>query len=102
MLQQTQTIPSRGVPHSVSPFLDVDKPKKRKTKKSKEVDLFPAVDKKRMPLIFYELSEMDNKLRKYMKGKSDPLFKYYTQAVIAINEIGRLEMLKFLEAQNAG
>jgi len=101
MLQQTQTIPSMGVPRSVSPFLDVDTPKKRKTKKTKEVDLFPAVDKKRLPLLFYELREMDNKLRRYMKGKSDPLFKHYTRVVIAINEIERLEMLKLLKEENA-
>lgn len=66
----------------------------RKRKIKKEISLFPAVDKdlRTLPTVIWELREMDNKLRFYMRGKNDPLFMHYINAVNAINEIEKLEM----------
>jgi len=100
MLQQLQNIPTSEVLKNASPFMDVDTQKKE----NKSVELFPAVDKqKSMPIKVYELGEMDNKLRCYMKGADGKLFKLYVEALRSINEILRLELEKALkEAKNAG
>lgn len=71
-----------------SPFLDVGE----EAKHEKNVELFPV--KKALPIKIYELKEMDNKLRLYMKGADGELFKLYVGALRSINEILRLEIEK--------
>lgn len=96
MLQQLETIPSKGVPNNLSPFLEVGEGKPQKD----NVELFPV--KKSLPIKTYELGEMDNKLRLYMKGSDGKLFQLYVGALRSINEILRLEIEKEQrEAKNA-
>lgn len=78
------------------PFLNVGEGKPQKG----DVELFPI--KKVLPIKVYELGEMDNKLRLYMKGADGELFKLYVGALRSINEILRLELeLAQEEAKNA-
>lgn len=96
MLQQLETIPSKGVPNTLSPFLEVGEGKPQE----ENVKLFPVT--KPCPTRVWEVREMINKLSLYKKKATGVLANYYDKAINALYEIDILEVRKTegIEATN--
>lgn len=96
MLQQLETIPSKGVPNTLSPFLEVGEGKPQE----ENVKLFPVT--KPCPTRVWEVKEMINKLSLYQKSATGQLVICYEKALDALCQIDKLELEKEQrEAKNA-